>query len=431
MNKNVICNCYFNPLNEEALITPEEERGEAITFFERRITDDIFLEKRFDRFVEKTSKNIFDIYIKKTFPRALKQAAYMANENDIKNITNSIEMCIFLWQNYLYPGNTEQQLREHPLTDLLRDSYMSSTINILKYEHLRPIQHTFVLLPFDPTPGALEKSTTTFYDMVTTEMKCACKQYVKRKANSNPDIEDDNYFKLLPTKYEECEMLFTDLLQGVFISLYAMFNSSEAEAMGQYMTNKIKDEQKKEQWQRHIREQELLNKIEDRNNLIDCLNNEIERLEKQLEQQPKTINDEHRAIREHNEALLRKISKLERMLASSTSSKNNESELILNDEIIEDDIMDIDYNKKYIFVGNDNKGFQEQIIKQFPNAVFVDSNINLFAASIDMVIALTNHMSHSTYYDVKEQCKNKGIPFIHCKYSNVELIKELIWNYMN
>ena len=64
-----------------------------------------------------------------------------------------------------------------------------------------------------------------------------------------------------------------------------------------------------------------------------------------------------------------------------------------------------------------------------PNAVFQDQNINI-TSSYDMVIVLTNHISHSSYYYVKEQCKNKGIPMIHSKYSNIELIKALIWNYI-
>lgn len=432
MEKNIMVNEFVNPLTGSKFILEDNSRSNVSIQYPCNISDDIFTGKRFDRFVNKMNEAIFELYIRPTYPQIIEYGGYMHDIETAGKIIDTVGFCLFMWQNHLYPGATDEERQNHPATFYIKDSYVSSIVNLFSKEISKDIQFTFVMLPYNPIPGAPVEAKTTFIDLVLCELGNACKEYIKQRAVMDSSIGDDNYFTLIPKTREDCVDIFFSIMNGIHIALYGMFNTIDAEAQFQFMTDEVKENLRSQYYDNKKKEESLLDTIKQKENEILELKSEISSLNNKIENQSKSIDEEHKSIREHNAALQRKIAKLERQLLATSSGKdNNESDLILNEGIIDDDIMDIDYNKKYVFVGNDNKGFQEQIIKQFPNAVFVDSNINLFAASIDMVVALTNHMSHSIYYDVKEQCKNKGIPFIHCKYSNIELIKELIWNYMN
>jgi hypothetical protein len=134
---------------------------------------------------------------------------------------------------------------------------------------------------------------------------------------------------------------------------------------------------------------------------------------------------------EHNLQLTRQNQKLKEKYRKLLFKKNVQQFELVNkiDEPIKH-INDLDANGKYIFIGFDKNGFQEQVLKHLPQAKFQDTNADIHS-STDMVVMLTKHITHPTCLGVKEQCKNKGIPLVYCKHSNIDLIKELMWNHMN
>ena len=94
------------------------------------------------------------------------------------------------------------------------------------------------------------------------------------------------------------------------------------------------------------------------------------------------------------------------------------------DDSIEDELQ-IDYNKRYLFVSHSKPSFEKNIIKRFPNAMFLHSKKEPLPNEVDAVIAITIHTDHALYYYAK-QYKSKGIPFIHCATKNIDIIEDEI-----
>lgn len=97
---------------------------------------------------------------------------------------------------------------------------------------------------------------------------------------------------------------------------------------------------------------------------------------------------------------------------------------------------DIDYNKKVIFVGGCDKSI-ELLKKLFGNSKFYTSDKTKIESAIfercDCIVYLTNFLSHSLYYKVKNLAGN--VTQIHCNYDNISkildqlsLCRELIYN---
>jgi len=99
------------------------------------------------------------------------------------------------------------------------------------------------------------------------------------------------------------------------------------------------------------------------------------------------------------------------------------------EEMVAETIVEIDTNANYLFLCYDDVTFFGAIKKAFPNASFSNDNTTV-KNTIDYVVALTNHVDHSAYYGVKQQCDTRNIPFIHCPYTNVELIKDTIADFI-
>ena len=78
-----------------------------------------------------------------------------------------------------------------------------------------------------------------------------------------------------------------------------------------------------------------------------------------------------------------------------------------------------------LFVSHSKPSFEKNIIKRFPNAMFLHSKQEPLPNEVDAVIAITIHTDHSLYYYAK-QYKSKGILFIHCATTNIDIIEDEI-----
>ena len=251
------------------------------------------------------------------------------------------------------------------------------------------------------------------------------------KSELNHDIDNTNYFVTIPKTLEECALFFIDVINGVHLSLEHLFSSNTAQAMTEF----VSDEATKEIYddiEKMKDDVKLLHDLVDKKEIIiSSLKRKISSLEKQLKEQAKHKQVQHYEIMEHNFQLSRKNQKLkekyQKLLNKKLDTENKEqSDISESTEIIKD----LDLNGKYLFIGFDKNGFQEQVLKHLPYARFQDTNADIHS-STDMVVMLTKHITHPTCLGVKEQCKNKGIPLVYCKHSNVELIKDLMWNHIN
>lgn len=100
---------------------------------------------------------------------------------------------------------------------------------------------------------------------------------------------------------------------------------------------------------------------------------------------------------------------------------------IINNKQNEHDNSEIDFNKKFVFIGGCFNTVK-QLKNLFKNAYFYDSEneIDKFVITSDdtIIVYLTDFMSHSTYYKVKNMCENTKQ--IHCPNSNVVRVLDTI-----
>ena len=405
----------------DALFNDED----TLTKLANLITADTFKTKRFKRYIEKATKALYDnLEFLKAESYEIKPEYFDGDKPFV--VKNFNEAVIWLFQTFVLMDKEKLDFDscEHPFSEVLFSSYFGHrSATIKKLELLQD----FVL---DPMSNFHSTNLSKIIDHNIFE---AFKHFMTIKIETSAkDITEENYFCTLPSSRFEYYMLFEMIINLIFSDIEKFFFSMESEFVEKQVENELV--------------QSLKNKIKILENNIKDLEEQRDDLEDELEhtqflikkhEQEKTaiqnansqrINElveENTAMQKRNAKLTEKYnSSIKKHISVAVASE-------LNDTQVEfEELMDIDANGRYFFLGFDKNGFQEKVLQHFPNAIFEDTNVNL-SSSIDMVIILTSHIIHSTYYAMKEQCKNKGIPMIHCKHSNINLIKELMWNAMN
>lgn len=385
---------------------------------DNKITKETFSGKRFERYIHKTKESVLVEYVNSKYKRQINNAIVLKSPSDGCKVKSLTDFIISLFQSYYHPLMEKFSIADHVMHSSIREYACPNPDLQIDKNFLQ----TYVINAFS--------EDYCFFNMVEEEIRLSCIKLITIKSELNNNIDDSNYFITIPKTLEECALFFYDVINGVQISLEHLFSSNTAKAMSEF----VLDEATKEIYDNIDNMKSnisVLNELVDqKEGTIKSLKRKIITLEKQLNEKPQNTNIKHHDIIEHNLQLSRQNQKLKdkykKLLKKKTEIEyknvNN------NDEPIED-INDLDINGKYLFIGFDKNGFQEQVLKHLPYARFQDTNADIHS-STDMVVMLTKHITHPTCLGVKEQCKNKGIPLVYCKHSNVELIKDLMWNHI-
>lgn len=281
----------------------------------------------------------------------------------------------------------------------------------------------------------------SLYYFIEIETYKACKEYVRIHSIIDYDgipIEKSNYFKTLPSDPIAAYELYCNIFNRVIFSIENLFTRKmtnvTVETMGH---DKYKSLEKELKQQTEIADKRLIE--------INKKNEEIEKLKSLLKKSGKKIEKsqlvpiEQKQQNEYINTLKRENSKLKGkynlLLDKYNYLKNDCSEKVLNVEETADlnKVVDLDYDKNYMFVMYENTGLKSQILEKFKNANFIETNRQMKkfdARQIDCVIILTSHVGHDMYYKIKEKCKAKNIPMIHCNNFNIDLIEQLLINKM-
>lgn len=157
---------------------------------------------------------------------------------------------------------------------------------------------------------------------------------------------------------------------------------------------------------------------------------ESEELKKKVTMLNNALTESDRA----NTKLAEKMMKLE----EENKSLQEEINLILPESMERKEpeenirLKDVDYTKKYAFVMQNPQQLEleGELKEMFPNSVIAKktSQIN---ASFDLVIFITEFLSHSMYGAIKKLCKDMGVSYIHCGNMNAEKIRHSIWEWEN
>mgnify|MGYP003291405928 CR=1 FL=1 len=240
------------------------------------------------------------------------------------------------------------------------------------------------------------------------------------------EIKQDNYYSDLPDGHL-IFVIYARLVRTLSYDLNSlMLFLSKRNNRYETLNNDISDKQKEID--------SLLEEKAKLNEQIKSLENQIRNQKKEYADLKSKKSDRVIEMEQYSEVLLRDKNKIKskyddlfekyKKLKSETSSNVEESEVV-------SDFIDVDINKRYGFVIFDDVTFINALKEAFPNCVILSNNNNISPKALDMVIAITTHINHSTYLGIKKQCNDKKIPIIHCEFTNVGLIKEVIWNYLN
>lgn len=366
-----------------------------------------FESKRFDRFVSKVEDLVLQNYIKIVFEDFLDLPIQDGNnEFEIRNFSDFI---VAFFQ-YMY---SEEETPEAELFySLLFHRYSFNSTEVYFSQEL-----------FDELLGnPYRDSANSLANFIKEETREVCKEFIQKRTFEEEGIDVDNYFLILPDCFDDYVYIFDNVINYVKIDIENFASSQiENKLLETISDDAIKDLKK---------EVEILEtKVEKLKQEILLKEDKIKSLRKKIEDNEK--NEKTENLIEQNISLQRKIEKADRRyndLLEKYNRLKEQNTQAHNEEVIEEQ-QEVDLNKRYCFVAYGDITFLNDILSVFPNSFFLTKNSDINNISADLVICLTEHIDHSTYYDVKKRCSNRNIPFIHCKHSNVELIKNSIAEY--
>lgn len=187
-----------------------------------------------------------------------------------------------------------------------------------------------------------------------------------------------------------------------------------------------------ERVEEHIREKSQ--EAEESRKEAELLKGEIEKLNRTIEEKEERLKKNCEKFCDYE----RTIAKLEKQLNQQNEQEEREKEIQTeaNEKDPEtDDSCEITLNRDlryaFLYEKGEISATLNSIKKEFPNALILTGTSSLSPSHIDVVVFMQKYIKHSTYYGIKTQCKARGIPYIHCKASNIEEIKRTICNSPN
>ena len=378
-----------------------------------------FEDRRFDRYAKKV-KDQLDTYINNLY-------SIIESTNSKSDIMTHLYI-------YLMGHFSEDKMNEYAGYKISSKKMISN--HFYKYG----IKNTFIdKEEFKNIFSDSDEDNQILFGLLETEFRNACKLYIAKKCIGDKTIAIDSYHsKTLPIqKTEELFDIMNNTLNWTAIDIERLILEASKEDYFQKSNNKEVLELRK-----YIEEEDqnigiLNNTIKEQEKLITEKENVIKNLNKKIEILETREKDIKKELIEENEILTRQNLKLKdkynELLSKYKTLKTNSNENSLATETNNDsetELKDLDLNGRYVFVLKDATAFLQNIKDTFPNATFIESNTNLNPNAIDMVIVISSHIDHTTYYAIKNQCKTKDIPFIHCEHSNIELIKNMMWTHL-
>lgn len=376
--------------------------------------------KRWKKYIEKFKKELF-CYIEKIFP------AY--KEGNIYNVSDFIISILHVYYDTF--KEEDEDKRNFILTNTfcsLIKNYNKENQDIFLNDYIDNII-TYINIFYDKDFNKLDNTLIDLNLIIENEIENCAKDYISKMYATHFNIEESSYFLTLPIDTIDILEIFSNLLNRLIIDIEHIFISNFSDSFLKYLKDETKESFMNEN-------QNLLSSIQEKDNTINEQKNIISNLNNKLTEMDNVCNQKLKENKDYNFVLQRKNVKLEKkykeLYETYFNLKNTQSSPLKNNDLpITELVKEVNLDANYVFVMIDDISLRSKIKEVFKNAVFVSNNINLNEKNIDLVIFMTSILDHTTYYGIKNQCKNNKIPFIHCEYFNINLIKELIWNELN
>lgn len=363
---------------------------------------------RLNRFIKQVKINIFEFIKKNDF---LTKDLYQSLE--IYNIQEYIHYCLSMV--YMYKTHAlddTESLFKINMKNLLE---MLCIINEPKFT----IKDNEYILEY------LESNNEKIYKIIDQCFYKECIEYIAYFSAINDNINEFNYFKLLmPTDDVNLLKILNNVIQNTCIEINQLFLIQE----------NLNSDLGKEN-------EDLMNQISNKNIEIEKLKNKLYNKEQSIVKLNDIIiklkENQHRKIKEETEEFKIKIAELNKIIKNSenenkilkTKLKNEIETKKIEEKISVNETTENSINfkdLKILFVTSDSSTFINDLKNTFPKCKIVYRNFSSNLNKFDYVIVITTHIDHSTYNTIKEKCKNTNTTFLHCTYTNVEKIKELI-----
>jgi len=357
---------------------------------------DDFRGKRFSRYVGKVKSELYEF---------------------VKQATPNFELI------YKYKGFQTTNIADYFYANLV--IYTHSLDDTFPY--VKQLLHLFNIpevpsVILDPKNLELIEDTLSqgevIYSMIESELENVCQDYIAYMDGKNKDVNEINYIKMtLPLSNTDCLKLLNESFFKMIVSLehLIMINNDYSTDLGK----EIIDACKQLQFMNEENEQ-LKEKLQTETELVEKLKNTIHENE---EKHRKLLNKTTEELRRENYELLKELDQLKE---KRTINEKIEKEVI--QEKIKEDVQEkINVQQlRLLFIISDRCTFLNELQAAFPNAKITFKNYQLSIPKYECVVVFTSYVNHTTYYHVKDICKQTNTPLLHCANSNIEKVKELL-----
>ena len=364
------------------------------------VMDEDFKGKRFSRFVTKAKLDLFK-YVKDNTPSFDK-----IYHNGPFKITNIDDYLLANMVIYVHSLNEDYK----KMKVLLHLFHLPEIPSILiAKKDLEEVKDVFTQGP-------------VIYKMIHHELENVYQEYIAYLSAKNPTINEVNYIReLLPLSDPDQLKILNEAFYKIIVSFehlilinedYKGDNGEELLDVTKQMFDTMHENEKLEE---KLTEQEII---------IEKLKND---LQKKNEETRLLIKRNTEELRKENYELLKNNEELREKLKKQTSQEITitEEEKEKEEEMITTSDKDIN-NYQLLFIISDRCTFLNELQNAFPTAKIAFKNYENSIPKSDYVVVFTNYVNHTTYYHVKEICKQTNTNLLHCGNSNVEKIKELL-----
>lgn len=342
---------------------------------------------------------------------------------------------------------TEKEKKIHKAVNFLINGDFEKLVPKLGYKII-DFNNNYFFLEIENTDKSVDydtvlsfSSSDIFNDMIFNGLGRYIEKTVAIKNTVDNNVTSSNFMQII-NNIKDNELL--DALYFLLNYTYSMMymhtiwkNKDDKDAMNEitkvsevYEKNVKLEKENETLTKKHEKEIKNLNEI------IDTLKNQINDLKEkktsEIEEELEFLKIENKNQLNQNIKLQEKYNLLFNKYRTIKKSVTENEDINKNEDINENmKLKEVDCDLHYMFVVIDNFNLENSIKKEFPNADFYKSTVDMNLDNIDMVIIITSHIKHTTYKYVKKQCKVQKVPMIQTTSINVDMIKNSILSYLN
>ena len=409
-SKNVLSNLAAQAGFLKDLDSFKPKQSLLIQYDNSFIFDKDFEDKRFDRYVDRCKQAIMERL----------QKDYVTNKN--QELSNNLTDFVLNFLGGYYFSESEKVKNKRQLYSQIHTYYIDGIFSIDgDSEYIED------LFCEENVPKKYKLRT-----IVDKEIRAVCKQYIRWKSIQLNNIDKANYFQTQPKTESDFLYILKLVVDWVCVDIERYATMKEVEKL-ELVSQFPVDDERITDYMQDI--EELEKTISEKDKQIEAQKQQVKILEEKLKRQENKEQTDLDRVVNNNFELQRKYDKLIRKYNSLAEKYNDLKEQFEEEKIdiveTEASLIELDTDGKYLFVLSEESSFMDVIVDAFPNVEFCFENKNIIHKNYDMVVCITSHIDHSTYLGIKAQCKNNNIPFVHCRHSNIPLIKQLMWNQIN